>query len=76
MPRPSVTPWSPFARGYQCTIRRPYQDLEVLPCGDRWSWSVVAIDPATGLFRTSARGVADTLTAAQSAAMDAAARPG
>ena len=76
MPRPPITDWTPVARGYQCSVREPYQDLEVVPDGDRWAWSVVVIDPATGMFRGAAQGTADTLTAAQSAALDAATRSG
>ena len=76
MPRPPITDWTPVARGYQCSVREPYQDLEVVPDGDRWAWSVVVIDPATGMFRGAAEGTEDTLTAAQSAALDAATRSG
>jgi hypothetical protein len=57
-------------------VRKPYQDLEVVPDGDRWAWSVVVIDPETGMFRGKAEGTEDTLTAAQSAALDAATRSG
>ena len=76
MPRPPITPWTPVLRGYQCSVREPYQDLEVVPDGDRWAWLIAVIDPETGMFRRSAQGTADTLTAAQSAAMDAATRSG
>ena len=52
MPRPPITDWTPVARGYQCSVREPYQDLEVVPDGDRWAWSLVVIDPATGIPQT------------------------
>ena len=72
MARPPVTDWFPVGRGWQATVRAPYQDLEVYPVGDGWRWRVLAIDPSTGLFREAASGQAGKLNKAQEAAMKAA----
>lgn len=72
MARPNVTPWFPCGKGYQATIRAPYQDLEVYPSGNGWRWRVLVIDPPTGLFVEVASGRAPKLSRAQSAAMHAA----
>lgn len=67
--RPPTTPWYPFGRGYQSTIRAPYMDLEVQPDGDGWLWRVLSMDPSSGGFSELARGHCPTLVEAKAKAI-------
>jgi len=69
-----ITPWYLVGRSYQCSMRAPYCDLEVLPVDLGWQWRVCKIDPVTGRFAVVHQGTEDRLPAAKAAAVDAANR--
>ncbi len=51
-----MTPWYAVGRSYQCSMRAPYCDLEVLPVDLGWQWRVCKIDPVTGRFAVVQQG--------------------
>ena len=70
MSRPLFTPWTPFGRGEQCTLRRPLVDGEVWPRDDgTWAYRVRRFSDSS-MVESGARATRDAAKARVVAVMD------